>query len=190
MMENKDNLLKTALDLFAHRGYEAVGVAEIVCQAGVTKPTLYHYFGSKEGLLMAIIEPRFFDFERELKKATQYDGDLVRSIEQLIQTYLTFVLQNELYFRLYLALIFSPKANRTFELMAPFAQKVKDILLNLFICAGSGHGNIKGHELFLVNALLGLLNHYGLSLLNSEFQMSGSFVVSVGKQYMNGIYAL
>ena len=171
-------------------GYEAVGVAEIVCQAGVTKPTLYHYFGSKEGLLIAIIESRFFVFERELKKATQYEGDFVRSIEQLILTYLTFVLDNELYFRLYLALIFSPKENRTFQLMTPFSRKVKDILLDMFLCAIPGHGNIKGHELFLVNALLGLLNHYGLALLNGEFQFNESFIVQVGKQYMYGIYAL
>ena len=29
------------------KGYDAVGVQEIVDTAGITKPTLYYYFGSK-----------------------------------------------------------------------------------------------------------------------------------------------
>ena len=50
-MENRDHILDCALRLFAARGYDAVGVQEIVELAGLTKPTLYHYFGSKRGLL-------------------------------------------------------------------------------------------------------------------------------------------
>ena len=43
-MDNRARLLDCAQDLFAARGYDAVGVQEIVEAAGVTKPTLYHYF--------------------------------------------------------------------------------------------------------------------------------------------------
>ena len=50
-MENKENLLTCARDLFYARGYDAVGIQEIVDAAGVTKPTMYYYFGSKQGLL-------------------------------------------------------------------------------------------------------------------------------------------
>ena len=32
---------------FMPRGYDAVGVQEIAQKAGITKPTLYYYFGSK-----------------------------------------------------------------------------------------------------------------------------------------------
>ena len=46
-MENKELIMKCALDLFYAKGYDAVGVQEIVDKAGVTKPTLYYYFGSK-----------------------------------------------------------------------------------------------------------------------------------------------
>ena len=50
-MDNRELLLNTALELFHAKGYDAVGVQEIVEKAGVTKPTLYYYFGSKLGLL-------------------------------------------------------------------------------------------------------------------------------------------
>ena len=46
-MDNRAEILNAALDLFHARGYDAVGVQEIVDRAGVTKPTLYYYFGSK-----------------------------------------------------------------------------------------------------------------------------------------------
>ena len=46
----------TARDLFYKRGIRAVGVDEIVCQAGVTKPSLYRSFASKDVLVAACLE--------------------------------------------------------------------------------------------------------------------------------------
>ena len=46
-MENREMIMRCAKTLFYAKGYDAVGVQEIVDKAGVTKPTLYYYFGSK-----------------------------------------------------------------------------------------------------------------------------------------------
>ncbi len=46
-----ERILSTALDLFAVKGYDATAVREICEAAGITKPTLYHFFGSKDGVL-------------------------------------------------------------------------------------------------------------------------------------------
>ena len=56
VMDNKELILKSALDLFYAKGYDAVGVQEIVDKAGISKPTLYYYFGSKLGLLQNLLE--------------------------------------------------------------------------------------------------------------------------------------
>ncbi|WBO21168.1 TetR/AcrR family transcriptional regulator [Sphingomonas abietis] len=50
---------KTAKRLFYQRGIRAVGVEEIVNQAGVTKPSLYRSFGSKDDLIVRTLEERF-----------------------------------------------------------------------------------------------------------------------------------
>ena len=68
-MDNRSNILLCALRLFATRGYDAVGVQEIVVAAGITKPTLYHYFGSKQGLLDALLKEYFDQLYREVKSA-------------------------------------------------------------------------------------------------------------------------
>lgn len=54
-MDNREKILNCALELFHARGYDAVGVQEIAETAGVTKPTLYYYFGNKRGLLEALL---------------------------------------------------------------------------------------------------------------------------------------
>lgn len=48
-------IFESALDLFYRRGVRAVGVDEIVCEAGVTKPSLYRAFKSKDDLVAACL---------------------------------------------------------------------------------------------------------------------------------------
>jgi AcrR family transcriptional regulator len=49
-------LLRVARDLFAQRGYAAVGTEEIVAAAGVTRGALYHHFDDKRDLFRAVHE--------------------------------------------------------------------------------------------------------------------------------------
>jgi AcrR family transcriptional regulator len=48
-------MLAVAGTAFASRGFHAVSMDEIAEQAGISKPMLYHYFGSKEGLYVAYV---------------------------------------------------------------------------------------------------------------------------------------
>ena len=49
-------MLEVAVQLFAARGYNGVSMDEIAEHVGITKPMLYAYFDSKEGLYLAAIE--------------------------------------------------------------------------------------------------------------------------------------
>ena len=50
----RERLLAAAVSLFAAKGYAAASVRDILRAAGVTAPVLYHHFGSKEGLFLAL----------------------------------------------------------------------------------------------------------------------------------------
>src|SRR3954447_5434824 len=52
----RERLLAAARELFAARGYAAVGTEEIVRAAGVTRGALYHQFRDKEQLFEAVFE--------------------------------------------------------------------------------------------------------------------------------------
>ena len=51
----RQRLLEMATKLFAEKGYAGTSVREIVDRAGVSKPVLYYYFKSKEGLFYALL---------------------------------------------------------------------------------------------------------------------------------------
>jgi TetR/AcrR family transcriptional repressor of nem operon len=52
----RDRLLSSGLELFANRGYEAAGVAEITTAAGVPKGSFYNHFPSKEEFALAVLD--------------------------------------------------------------------------------------------------------------------------------------
>jgi len=52
-----EQTLKAAHALFAERGYGPVTMDEVAAAVGVTKPLLYNYFGNKERLYLACMEP-------------------------------------------------------------------------------------------------------------------------------------
>ncbi|MFI9553397.1 TetR/AcrR family transcriptional regulator [Nonomuraea endophytica] len=52
----RTTLLRESRRLFAGQGYAAVGLAEIVAAAGVTKGALYHHFSGKAELFRAVID--------------------------------------------------------------------------------------------------------------------------------------
>ena len=57
----KAALVQTGRRLFAEHGYAAVSAEEIAAAAGVTRGALYHQFGDKRGLFVAVLE----EVERE-----------------------------------------------------------------------------------------------------------------------------
>lgn len=46
---------RVATDLLYQRGLDGIGVAELCATIGVSKETLYRHFGSKEGLMRAVL---------------------------------------------------------------------------------------------------------------------------------------
>ena len=54
--ERRQEILDTAQLLFANQGYEHTSVQAIVDTIGIAKGTFYHYFDSKDDLLIALIE--------------------------------------------------------------------------------------------------------------------------------------
>ena len=77
-MDNKTKILDSALELFHARGYDSVGVQEIAEMAGVTKPTLYYYFGNKQGLLSTLLNLKY----EEMKTAVFGNLDECKDFRQ------------------------------------------------------------------------------------------------------------
>jgi AcrR family transcriptional regulator len=63
-------LLQAARDLFYARGIGATGVEDVAAASGLTKPTLYRHFHSKEALVAAYLDDRHEQMNGELRTWT------------------------------------------------------------------------------------------------------------------------
>ncbi|MFF7249784.1 TetR/AcrR family transcriptional regulator [Embleya sp. NPDC008237] len=57
-VRTREMITESAAQLLYERGLDGVGVAELCASAGISKETLYRHFGSKDGLIEAVLEKR------------------------------------------------------------------------------------------------------------------------------------
>jgi len=83
-------LLRCGAELFAEKGFGGVSVRQICAHAGTSMNMIHHYFGSKEGLLNAIMEQfstRIFAIPMRLfEKTPRSKEDFVSRLELLVET--------------------------------------------------------------------------------------------------------
>ncbi|HWH44721.1 MAG TPA: TetR/AcrR family transcriptional regulator [Thermoleophilaceae bacterium] len=72
--EREEQMLEVARREFAEHGYEAVSMDAIAEGVGVTKPMLYAYFDSKEGLFLACTARAQRELEEAVRDAMAHPG--------------------------------------------------------------------------------------------------------------------
>jgi len=79
--QTRERLIEAAVRVFARKGYASASVREIAEIARVTKPALYYHFGSKEGLLVTILQQGTMAFRVALVRASTRPG---RAVDRLV----------------------------------------------------------------------------------------------------------
>jgi len=67
MPSKKEQILSTALRMFGQEGYKATSTARIAKEAAVSEALIFKHFGSKQGLLDAILNQGFEALQASLK---------------------------------------------------------------------------------------------------------------------------
>jgi len=80
--ERERQMIAVAEQLFAERGYQSASMDEIAERVGVSKPMIYEYFGSKEGLFVACIRQA----RAELLAVTTQSIAGLQSLEDALRT--------------------------------------------------------------------------------------------------------
>lgn len=105
---SRESVLDAAESLMAAHGYEVATVAALVDEAGVPASSIYHYFGSKEGVLLAVMQrgaERFFD---ELPDLDRRDGSQAEHLEALVDVVGTTLERNPDFLRLLIVMAAQP----------------------------------------------------------------------------------
>jgi TetR/AcrR family transcriptional regulator len=108
VLRSNDRILRKALELFSERGYDATSVREICEAAGITKPTLYHFHGSKEGVYRAIVEGALERFRSDMMQALSGDGSLRDHLTRMARAYVDAAVRDPDLSRFLMALIHNP----------------------------------------------------------------------------------
>ena len=57
-VERRKAIVEAALELFAAKGARGTSVADVAEKVGITPPAVLHHFGTKDDLLLAVVEER------------------------------------------------------------------------------------------------------------------------------------
>lgn len=106
--KTRSRLIRSAVQVFDKKGYDAASVREIVELAGVTKPALYYHFGSKEGLLTAILTEGAREFDRAMNQAVARAGTSRERIRALCEDLYGLFSQNLSFMRVTHAVFLGP----------------------------------------------------------------------------------
>ncbi|MEM6161248.1 TetR/AcrR family transcriptional regulator [Erwinia sp. P6884] len=71
----REHILSTGQRIMAGKGFSAVGLNEILTDAGVPKGSFYHYFPSKEAFGVAMLQRYFDDYLAELDHTLSQPGN-------------------------------------------------------------------------------------------------------------------
>ncbi|MGX5024799.1 TetR/AcrR family transcriptional regulator [Enterobacter sp. UPMP2060] len=71
----RQHIIDVARALITHKGYSAVGIAEIVNAAGIPKGSFYYYFKSKEEFAESLLEHYFVHYLQQVDTALAGNGD-------------------------------------------------------------------------------------------------------------------
>lgn len=183
-MDNREKILSCALRLFYHKGYDAVGVQEIATAAGVTKPTLYYYFGSKHGLLESVIRQHSAPLFAALDEARLFDGDLHHTLTRVANVYFQFSMKDREFYFFMLSMMYSARESETCQAIHPLIIQQHQWIARIFLQASGGTDadqlNEQHHRMSA--AFTGMINHYMLMVFET-----GSHWEAVSEEVVNAL---
>lgn len=190
MSDNRTILMNTALRLFADYGYDAVGVQQIVEAAGVTKPTLYHYFHSKLGLFETLVAERSAPLLAQVAEATAYGGDVTGAITRTVRAFFDFAAQEPVFYRVLITAWYAPPGSEHAVCIVRVLRQLYDAVQTMFEQAGLQHGNMRGRQRRYAISLRGTIDTYiGLSFQDYVDLRDERLIYELVHQFMHGIFS-
>ncbi|MEI4769863.1 TetR/AcrR family transcriptional regulator [Psychrobacillus sp. FJAT-51614] len=110
--DTKQEILKSAGQLFAEKGYDAVTIREIAKNAGCSHTTIYLYFKDKETLLHQLSMPSLQELQKKFDQISKINSlSSEEKLKEISREYIKFCLQNRSMYDIF----FNAKSSRVDE---------------------------------------------------------------------------
>lgn len=191
--DNRENILLCAKRLFYAKGYDAVGVQEIVKEAGITKPTLYYYFKSKYGLLEALLEKECKPLNKRLRIASTRKNDLSENLFDVAKEYFIASAQDKEFYFLMISLFYTARDNEAYQAIQGYMKEQFSILIHIFERSSWLLGNMHGRQAQFAIGFSGMISLYILAYYEKEEKgdklVDDRAIYSLVHQFMHGIFS-
>jgi AcrR family transcriptional regulator len=144
----EQQLIDAAVSVFSRGDYRTVSVDEIAAAAGTSKPTVYHYLGSKEGIFVACVRREMERLVEAVRTAVHDPGapEDDDPLRRGMQAFFTFVVDNReswtvLYRRA--AVQGEPFAGETTRLRDRVTAEVAELITS---CTRDGYGSLEPRD--------------------------------------------
>lgn len=84
--QTRQDLLNAALVVFSRKGYAAARLSDIAQAAGVTRGAIYHHFGGKEELFIALLDDASSISTKAIEQAVAQGGSLLEVLARILVT--------------------------------------------------------------------------------------------------------
>ncbi|MHB8126697.1 MAG: TetR/AcrR family transcriptional regulator [Desulfitobacteriaceae bacterium] len=111
-IKSKNNIIQAALKLFSTKGYYATSTNAIAKEAGVAAGLMYNYFGSKEELLVSIIDQFFQELISPISQNYANDHPLL-DVGEIIDALIKQVDEKKEQWILLISITFQPNISET-----------------------------------------------------------------------------
>lgn len=131
--KSREHLVGVSMQLFSTKGYQNTSISMIAQEAGVAKGALYHYFKSKEELLVAVIEKGLADIEKVFNEAVKEGTPPKEQLKALVYKTFESMQQDREFWALYSSLLTQMHTSDTMQkIFEPLVQGMFTALINLF----------------------------------------------------------
>jgi len=129
-MRSRELVLDAAERVMAEHGFEAATLARVVAEAGVPMSSVYHYFGSKDGILLAVMERGADRFFADLPDLTRRAGRPAQHLARVVSAVIGTLERHPDFLRLLIVFAAQPPAAGQGEIQA-VVRRIREHALDL-----------------------------------------------------------
>ncbi len=186
----RQNVLQSALEVFASKGYAQASMDDIAAKAGVTKGALYWHFESKVDLYGAVVTHVLEMQTQDIVPALQKGVSPSEVVEALVSSYLNFYRSNPLVMEFYSNMMIEGKTLTETGIMSTMALAYRSYREAVADALAEGHGkgmpSPKSAAMVLVGALDGIAMQWMIDPKGFDLDEGGKALIDLYSCWARG----
>lgn len=144
-IRSRNQIIAALFDLAKREPIAKISISQICAHAGITRPTFYHHFKTKEDVFVYVLDELFAEFVADVGH-----GDGGADLHNIVRSFIGFWAQQKHFLRI-------ARTSNLFGLMGARFKDYLDEVYELRFASRLGHNEQRYHNAFLASGLAAIL---------------------------------